>query len=143
MQIARTMMDTCSTTESDEPRTMLIDQEQKSVHVTVDTNAILKHLEGDKELLGIIINVFNETYKKELDDIAAALECRDAHETMRSAHQIKGAIANFGVSEAFNTAQLIEDVSKAGDLETASRQFVVLKAHTEALVEALLNLDQS
>ena len=132
------MMDTYLITKSDAPRT-----EPNPVNAYVDTDAVLKHLEGDRELLGIIINIFNETYRKELDEIADALARKDSDWTMRSAHQLKGAIANFGLSAAFNTAQLIEDVAKTGDLETASQQFVVLKAQTEALVEALLTLDQS
>jgi len=84
-----------------------------------DRATALSRVGGDLDLLKEIAALFLEEYPRELDDIHKALATGDAHMLERSAHGLKGSVANFGARTAVDAAFQLEQLGKAGKLDQA------------------------
>lgn len=83
----------------------------------LDRATALSRVGGDLDLLKEIASLFLEEYPRELDDIHKALATGDAHMLERSAHGLKGSVANFGARAAVDAAFQLEQLGKAGKLD--------------------------
>ena|SRR5579872_1754519 len=83
----------------------------------LDRATALARVGGDLDLLKEIAALFLDEYPRELDDIHKALAAADAHKLERSAHGLKGAVANFGAAAAVDAAFQLEQLGKAGKLD--------------------------
>src|SRR5690348_1804241 len=91
---------------------------QVQEHV-LDRPAALPRVGGDLDLLKEIAALFLEEYPRELDDLRTAIRTGDAHMLERTAHGLKGSVANFGARAAVDAAFLLEQFGKAGKLDQA------------------------
>jgi HPt (histidine-containing phosphotransfer) domain-containing protein len=94
---------------------------------------------GDIELFGEIVGLFLENYPRNMSDILGAIQKRDASLLSRSAHSLKGAVANFGADRAFEAALRLEKMGDAADLEKCTGAYTALQGEIEKLGKALLN----
>jgi two-component system sensor histidine kinase/response regulator len=100
-------------------------------HASVmDLQTALEHLDGDAELLAEVAGIFLEDYPRFVADIQDAVARRDAPALARHAHGLKGSVANFGATAAFQAALRLEDLARQGDLSEAES---VLNDLTQAL----------
>ena len=83
----------------------------------LDRANALARVGGDLDLLREIAALFLDEYPRELDEIRTALASGDAHTLERSAHGLKGAVANFGARAAVDAAFQLEQLGKAGKLD--------------------------
>ena len=83
----------------------------------LDRASALARVGGDLDLLKEIAALFLDEYPRELDEIRMALASGDAHTLERSAHGLKGAVANFGARAAVDAAFQLEQLGKAGKLD--------------------------
>jgi two-component system, sensor histidine kinase and response regulator len=83
----------------------------------LDRANALARVGGDLDLLKEIAALFLDEYPRELDEIRTALASGDAHTLERSAHGLKGAVANFGARPAVDAAFQLEQLGRAGKLE--------------------------
>jgi two-component system sensor histidine kinase/response regulator len=79
----------------------------------------LARVGGDLDLLKEIAALFLDEYPRELDEIHKALAAGDAQTLERSAHGLKGSVANFGPRAAVDAAFQLEQLGKAGKLDQA------------------------
>ncbi len=91
-----------------------------------DPNVVLKRVDGDRELLREVASLFLEDTPRLLSDIRNAISCGDSKALERSAHTLKGSIANFGVRVASEAAFGLEQMGRNGDF-----------AHTEDVLTRL------
>jgi two-component system, sensor histidine kinase and response regulator len=87
-------------------------QEQVLDHATA-----LARVGGDLDLLKEIAALFLDEYPRELDEIRTAYAAGDAHTLERSAHGLKGSVANFGAAAAVDAAFQLEQFGKAAKLD--------------------------
>ena len=99
----------------------------------LDRASALARVGGDLDLLKEIAALFLDEYPRELDEIRKALASGDAHMLERSAHGLKGAVANFGARAAVDAAFRLEQLGKAGKLD----QVPVLLAELERALACL------
>jgi two-component system sensor histidine kinase/response regulator len=85
----------------------------------LDRAAALSRVGGDLELLKEIAELFLNEYPRELAEIRQALATGDALMLERSAHGLKGSVANFGARSAVDSAFQLEQLGKAGKLDQA------------------------
>lgn len=85
----------------------------------LDRATALSRVGGDLELLKEIAALFLDEYPRELAEIRKALAAGDAHTLERSAHGLKGSVANFGARAAVDSAFQLEQFGKAGKLDQA------------------------
>ena len=72
-----------------------------------------------------------------LAEIKSADASGDAAALERSAHTLKGMIANFCAPEAFAAARLVETIGKSGDVAAAPAAVAALEAQLDRLIAAL------
>jgi two-component system, sensor histidine kinase and response regulator len=82
-----------------------------------DIQAALDRLGGDEELLKEVGELFLIESKDLLNDIGAAIQANDMAQLERSAHTIKGSIANFGGGPAFDSALQLELLGRSRNPE--------------------------
>jgi len=92
--------------------------EQLQEHV-LDHATALSRVGGDLELLKEIAALFLDEYPRELAEMRKALATGDAPTLERSAHGLKGSVANFGARAAVDAAFQLEQFGKAGKLDQA------------------------
>lgn len=80
-----------------------------------DPNIVLKRVDGDRELLREVASLFFEDTPRLLSDIRNAILCGDSKALERSAHTLKGSIANFGLEVASEAAYGLEQMGRNGD----------------------------
>jgi HPt (histidine-containing phosphotransfer) domain-containing protein len=101
---------------------------------------LLDRVEGDRELLKEVVDLFRTTYPGMLADVKQAVDRRDAPALMRSAHTLKGVVANFGAKAAYAAALRLENQGRAQDLGPADEAYAALAAAVERLAAALTRL---
>jgi signal transduction histidine kinase/DNA-binding response OmpR family regulator len=106
----------------------------------LDLSAIMSRLEGDEELLHELIDIFLAESKPLLTQIACAVKERAAGNLERAAHQFKGAVSVFGASDVALSAQALEKMGKANELDCASDTLKRLEGQVRELETALSEL---
>src|SRR5277367_118215 len=86
----------------------------------IDRQVALARVGGDAELLREIACLFLEDYPKIMADLHGAAERGDAAGVERTAHSLKGSVANFGADIVIETARKIEDLGRARDIAEVS-----------------------
>src|SRR5436305_4108976 len=89
--------------------------------------AALARVGGDLDLLKEIAALFLEEYPRELDDLHKAIATGGAHLLERTAHGLKGSVANFGARAAVDPAFQLEQFGKAGKLDQAPTALAALE----------------
>ena len=127
-------------------------QAQELFHVIEDTAArfawvgpgsvfnrdeALAHVNGDAGLFGEISELFQQDAPAMMERIHQSLADRDAASLERAAHSLKGTIANFGWTAAYEAVQALEAQAHAEDLAGAARTAARLDVEVPRLTRAL------
>jgi len=83
----------------------------------LDRATALARVGGDLDLLKEIAALFLEEYPRELEVMRKALAAGDAYTLERSAHGLKGSVANFGAPAAVDAAFQLEQFGKTAKLD--------------------------
>jgi len=100
---------------------------------SIDKDKVLERVEGDKELLREIVNLFLEDYSKLMSEIREAIAGADSQALERAAHGLKGSVGNFSAKAAYDAAHSLEVIGREGDLSRAGKAYVLLKTEIERL----------
>jgi HPt (histidine-containing phosphotransfer) domain-containing protein len=98
-----------------------------------DLNAALNALEGDRELLRRIAQLFVVQSPQLLDEIRQALLRGDADALERAAHKLRGSVSNFFATKAHDAALRLERMGRDKDLTGG----VEAQAHLESVLREL------
>ncbi len=93
----------------------------ETTSAAMDRTVALSRVGGDAELLHEIGQLFLEEYPTLLTRLAAAVANQDARTVDRTAHSIKGSVANFGAPAAYQAALELEQMGHTGNLVDAPR----------------------
>ena len=107
---------------------------------TIDEDALLQGIEGDRQLLGELIRLFLADYPQLLVEIKQAIRRSDAEALAKASHALKGSVGNFAARKAFAAAQAMENVGKCGELSTANEAYRTLESELSLLGEELRKL---
>lgn len=102
----------------------------------------LDRIGGDEELLQEIARLFLSEYPALIQDIRSAIEGGDASMLERSAHNLKGSVANFEACDAVAAAYRLEAIGRSKQLDRAWAAFAELESAFESLHPALVHLSQ-
>jgi two-component system, sensor histidine kinase and response regulator len=78
----------------------------------IDREIALARVGGDTELLREIADLFLDDYPKALVELRCAAARGDAKAVERTAHGLKGSVANFGAKAAVDAAFRIESMGR-------------------------------
>jgi PAS domain S-box-containing protein len=93
----------------------------------LDRTAALAALGGDERMLHEIATVFLRDCPGWLGEVGKAIARGDAVALYRAAHNLKGAVRNFGPCAAHDAALRLEMLGRAGDLTGAQHAFLELE----------------
>lgn len=102
-----------------------------------DTEAALELVEGDRELLQELAEMFLEHVPVMMADLRGACERRDAEALQRAAHSLKGSAGNLAAGEVCATAANLELSAHAGDLARCAELVATLEVEMGRLEAAL------
>lgn len=103
----------------------------------VDESKMLERCQGDRQLLGEIIELFDAGAEKLLEEVARPAEQGDAEKVAKAAHALKGSIANFTDGPAYLLAQKIEADARGGNLSACRSDLSNLQKAVQRLRRAL------
>ena len=106
----------------------------------VNIEELKTHFDGDEELIGELVEVFEETYPETLSSVKLAIEGQNFSDLELHAHTLKGMIANFFAAELKNAAFELEKMGKNQQI-TGCDEFVnLLERDLPLLVQELRSL---
>ena len=107
----------------------------------LDRDTALARVGGDLDLLKEIAALFLDEYPRALDDMHRALACGDAKTLERSAHGLKGSVANFGARAAVDAAFQLEQFGRAHKLDQAPPALTALERTLACLHAELTSIE--
>lgn len=102
-----------------------------------DRERALAGVDGDRELLGELVELFAEDCPRLLRELAAAVSAGDADGIARGAHALKGSVGVFGARRAADLANELEERGRAEELDGVPEFFAHLRAECESLLVEL------
>lgn len=108
-----------------------------------DVDDALKRTDGDRDLLGELLQVFLETNPITLQEIREAIQRQDSLEVEKAVHSMKGAASTLGAHSVHQAALTLEILAKTGDLQTATTKLDDLVRELERFNEALVRFEES
>jgi PAS domain S-box-containing protein len=119
------------------PHSESLSMNQSNQELSFDPGAALKRVDGDRELLREVANLFFEDTPRLLAEVRNAIQRGDGKALERSAHTLKGSVGNFGARTAFEAAFSLEQMGRNGDFARASEVFIQLDRQVTLLIPAL------
>jgi HPt (histidine-containing phosphotransfer) domain-containing protein len=110
---------------------------QNSASPTDRYTELLALMDGDRELLLELIDVFLEDAPQRIQAVRSALADRNADAVYRAAHALKGSAGNFGAPEVVRRANRLEALARENDLDATAVEFEFLDADMNQLVAEL------
>lgn len=104
--------------------------------------AALERLDGDRELLLMLIGVYLEDSQALVERLVAVIDKRDAAESQRAAHSLKGLAANFDGAPAAQAALVIEAAARQGDWPVVTAGLPPLEQEVSRLRQALADFQR-
>ena len=109
---------------------------------TSDTNAwtadaLLARVGGEVEIARELVGLFINECPRMLEAVRQSVAAGDAQEIRRSAHLLKGSVANFTETGAAAAALALEMIGREGRLQDAPRALGHLEQELEALLPQL------
>src|SRR5690606_23563855 len=97
-------------------------------------------LDGDDELLGEILTLFNASYHRDAETILQAAEAADGEALALAAHKLKGAVGNLCARNAYTMLETLERLGRANDLGDTVRLSRELSNELERVAAELYQL---
>lgn len=110
-----------------------------SAHV-LDAPALLARVGGNSQHLVMLIDLFMDLHPKQLEQVQAAIANGEAEQLHRTAHTLKGSLANFSAHSAAEAAEALVELGRAGSTLGAEAEYTALVSEIDKLVQALQQL---
>jgi len=110
---------------------------QKESGDVFDYKKTMAAVDGDIEFLKEVVGLFIENIPKSIAEIRNAVMEGDMYRLERTAHSLKGAVANFGATRAFNAAYQLERIGREKKTDKAELVLTELERELNALESAL------
>ncbi len=106
----------------------------------LDRAFLLENVDNDQELLAEIVELFLESTPDIVKNIRAAVTKADPEALNRSAHQLKGALANVGAKAAAAAASNLESLGRSGTMTGLEDAMSSLESELDRLEPELKSL---
>ncbi len=106
----------------------------------LDLSDLRDRVGDDPELIREILGLFFEDYPAQLAATEHAFASADASALFKTAHTLKGALANLSAPSARDAARALELAAKASDFVAAREAYARFRQEVERLREACAEL---
>jgi PAS domain S-box-containing protein len=111
-----------------------------SVEPAFEPNEILARVEGNRELLAELVDIFREESPRMLAELRRCCEAGDTRGVRDAAHALAGCVGNFGASAAADAALALEHIGRDEDLREAGPRLAELEREVERLRIGLVGM---
>ncbi len=111
--------------------------------VVFDKEVALKMFEDDVEFLKEMVEIFINDAPEHMSEIREAVYSRNSKALEKSAHKLKGAVANFGKNVTTDTAFKLETMGKENNLDGVEEVYDTFVKDVENLMNALKEFVES
>jgi PAS domain S-box-containing protein len=112
--------------------------ESAGVSDQIDWSAALEYVAGDEQMLRDLIGIFLVECPRWLTELREAIASERIGDVKRLAHNLKGSIRLFGAKSVFDSAFLLEQMGRSGNLSGAAPACAALEEGIERLKPALV-----
>ncbi len=112
-------------------------EEDEQPLVVFDKAGFLSRAMDDAELAALLVQTFLTDAPVQMEALSAALESGETRQAEKLAHRLRGAAANMGGEALRDTARMLEEAGKAGNLEGMRMLLPECRSRYEALKVAL------
>lgn len=102
-----------------------------------DPEEVLARVEGDRDLLAELVEIFHAESPRLLTDLRRCVEANDPKGVEDAAHALKGSVTNFGGRAASAAALALEVMGRKGDLAGAQSRLAELEWEVDRLSRGL------
>ncbi|MBX3411151.1 MAG: response regulator [Pirellulales bacterium] len=106
-------------------------------HATLDLDATMQRLGGDRQLLGELAELFRTTVPELMGEIHTAVETADAPRVKLAAHRLRGMAGNFGAAATMAAAAHLEMLADSSTTNGFAEAAADLRHEVECLLAAL------
>ena len=106
-------------------------------HATFSSAALLEQFDGDEELLARVAGIFGDSTPGLLAVLQADIAAGNATAVSRSAHTLRGSLANVGAAHAASLAAEIEERARKDLLEDADARILELTYEVDSVLAEL------
>ncbi|MDA1015792.1 MAG: response regulator [Planctomycetota bacterium] len=103
----------------------------------LDQEGLLEECDGDGELLGKMLEIFDRDVAGRLAKLRTAIPAGDCETVTTEGHALKGGVGNFFAIEAFETAGKLETLGRSGDTADMAATFATLEVQLTPLRQKL------
>ena len=103
-----------------------------------DLTEALDRVDGDRELLGELAQIFSEESPRMLNELRTFVASGDAKGVQHTAHTLRGSLSSFGAKAAAAAALALETMARDGTLVGASQHLCELEREVAHLERGLL-----
>ena len=103
-----------------------------------DPESSLSRLNGDRELLCEMIDIFRSSGPALFGQLRSALDAGETETVRRAAHTLKGSVCNFGAEDVVEVLVRMEACGRAGDSAGAREAYTDLEQALKPLLAGLL-----
>jgi signal transduction histidine kinase/DNA-binding response OmpR family regulator/HPt (histidine-containing phosphotransfer) domain-containing protein len=106
-------------------------------HDALDSDALLRRLDGDEQLVTEVLHVFRDDCPTRLAAIKAAVDAKDGSQIRAAAHALKGAAANLSATSLFDAARVLEQIGADGRMADADAAWALLETQATGVLAAI------
>jgi PAS domain S-box-containing protein len=103
----------------------------------IDWSAALEYVAGDEQMLRDLVRIFLAEAPRWLLELRQAIAANQMTDVKRTAHNLKGSVRLFGSKSAFDSAFLLEQMSRSGNLSEAAGALAALEQTIERILPML------
>jgi HPt (histidine-containing phosphotransfer) domain-containing protein len=110
---------------------------EESIASPVNWEEALARVEGDRQLLADMAELFLENGPKLLSEVRAAVAQHDSEALERTSHALKSSVGNFSAHPSYEAALNLEKIGRGGDLTAAEEACRLLEQELTRLWPAI------
>lgn len=108
----------------------------------IDIPELIERLDNDFELYTELLDLFIDDSASLISQIENAINNRDPEALRKTAHTLKGAVANFSAPAAYKAASILEQIGINKELTNAGAQFLKLKTEIDSVIKEMKKIAQ-
>lgn len=85
----------------------------------LNVDELSTHFDGEEEMIGELVEVFEQSYPQTISELKNSIVANDFELMERSAHSLKGMVANFFAASIKDTCFTLEKMGKEQSLDGA------------------------
>lgn len=106
----------------------------------IDRDRIMTRVSGNMQILKKMVDIFTEELPDQIAALHRAIDQQSPEDLRQAAHALKGAVANFDATAAYQSASALEQMGKSSNLSHARPTCQTLERELSAVQNALQEL---